>query len=91
MLLDTLPSWKAPRRKLGLLHLDADLYSSTRTVLSHVGRLLKPGAYVVLDEHHGYPGAEQHEARAWWEWVEQTGTTVDIIGHGPEQLAVRIR
>ena len=88
---DTLPAWKPPRRKLGLLHLDADLYSSTRTVLAHVGRLLKPGAYVVMDEHHGYPGHEAHEARAWHEWVEEAGVDLDVIGHGPEQLAVRIR
>lgn len=87
---DTLPLVKFPRT-VGLWHLDADLYESTATILDHIGRHLKPGAYVVMDEYHGYPdwhGAGEH--RAWTEFVEHAGVTYDVVGHGPEQLAVRI-
>ena len=44
-----------------------------------------------MDEHHGYPRHEAHEARAWHEWVEEAGVDFDVIGHGPEQLAVQIQ
>lgn len=86
---ETLPGWSPPA-PLGLVHIDCDLYASTATVLEHVGPLLHPGAFVVLDEYHGYPDADQHEARAWAEWVAANGVTFDVIGHGPEQLAVRL-
>lgn len=41
--------------------IDCDLYSSTTTALEHVGPHLRWGTYVVFDEHHTYPGHEEHE------------------------------
>ena len=84
---DTLPAYRFDRT-VALLHIDCDLYASTVTVLEHVP--LVPGCVVVFDEFHGYPGHEQHEALAWAEHVERTGIAYTVLGHGPEQLAVRI-
>lgn len=86
---DTLPSFKWPER-VGLVHVDCDLYSSTKTILDHLGPHLKPGCYVVFDEYHGYPGHEDHEMKAWREFADRTGTGWTVVGHGPEQLAIRI-
>lgn len=85
---DTLPRYVFPL--VAFVHVDCDLYSSTFTVLEHVGPHLRPGCVIVFDEFHGYPGWEDHEARAWGEFVERTGIEWEPIGHGPEQLAVRI-
>lgn len=87
---DTLPLVAFPA-DVGLWHLDADLESSTRTILSHIGPHLRAGAYVVFDEFHGWPGWESGgEYRAWTEYVEASGIKYEVIGHGPEQLAIRI-
>lgn len=87
---DTLPSFTWPER-VGLAHLDADLYSSTATVLEHLGPRLRPGCYIVFDEYHGYPGADgAHEQRAWREFADRTEINWTVIGHGPEQLAIRV-
>lgn len=86
---DTLLTWE--RRPLGLVHIDCDLYSSTACVLYHLEADLLPGVYIVFDEYHSYPGADQHEQRAWAEFVERTGVEYDVIGHGPEQWAIRLR
>ncbi|MGH3907763.1 MAG: class I SAM-dependent methyltransferase, partial [Pseudonocardiaceae bacterium] len=59
---------------MDFLHLDADLYSSTITVLDQVGPRLQPGSVIVFDEYFNYPGWEQHEHRAWQEYVAQSGT-----------------
>lgn len=83
----TLPNWTQPD-DLALVHIDCDLYSSTVTVLSHVE--LKPGMIVVFDEYHGYPGAPQHEEKAWLEHCKATGIRWTPVGYGPEQLAVRV-
>ena len=85
---DTLPSFTVP--PLALVHIDCDLYSSTVTVLDHIGPHLRPGCVVVFDEFHGYDGWELHEARAWGEFTERTGIEWETIATGPEQLALRI-
>jgi predicted O-methyltransferase YrrM len=73
MFADTVPGFLAAHPgPVDLLHLDADLYSSTATVLDLVGPRLRPGSVVVFDEFFNYPGWEQHEARAWREHVAAT-------------------
>lgn len=52
------------------LHVDADLYSSAASVLHHVGPRLQPGSVVVFDEFFNYPGWQEHEHRAWVEFVD---------------------
>lgn len=84
---DTLPEWTPPG-PIGLVHIDCDLYSSTATVLSTLA--LTEGTYIVFDEFHGYLGCELHEQRAWDEYAARTGVTWDVLGHGPEQWAIRL-
>ncbi|WPH57630.1 hypothetical protein [Mycobacterium phage WXIN] len=69
---DTLPAYDFSALDIGLVHLDADLYSSTAIALDHVGPHLQPGCFLVFDEFWDYPGAEEHEQRALrerdWSW-----------------------
>lgn len=77
-----------------LVHLDADLYSSTKAILDNLDhtKVFTPGTFVVFDEWHGFPGAgpDDHEQRAWREFADRTGLKWSVVGHGPEQWAVRI-
>lgn len=75
---------------IGLVHFDADLYSSTREALKHIGPHLQPGCYCVFDEFHGYPGWQNHEFLAWREFADETGITWTVVGHGDQQWAIRI-
>jgi hypothetical protein len=68
---DTLPSFFATHAgPIRLLHVDCDLYSSTRTVLATADERLVPGSIVVFDDMLGYAGYEQHELRAFEEFVD---------------------
>lgn len=88
---DTLPSFDfTAAGRIALVHLDADLYSSTATALRWVGPHLRPGACVVMDEFHGYPSWEDHEARAWTEYVAGSGTRWEAVGHSHESAAFRM-
>lgn len=49
---------------ISLLHVDCDLYSSTRTVLETLASKLISGSILVFDDFLAYPGYEQHEFRA---------------------------
>ncbi|MFD9895552.1 class I SAM-dependent methyltransferase [Amycolatopsis sp. NPDC059027] len=74
------------------LHVDCDLYSSTKTVLDLVGPRLRPGSVVIFDEYFNYPGWPDHEHRAWQEYVERTGLRFEYeaytIDH--EQVVVKV-
>ncbi|HWG93774.1 MAG TPA: class I SAM-dependent methyltransferase [Mycobacteriales bacterium] len=71
---DTLPAFLAEHPgPVAFAHLDADLYSSTATVLELVGPRLVPGSVLLFDEYWNYPGWQDHEHRAWHEHVARTG------------------
>jgi len=54
---------------ISLLHMDADLYSSTATVFREMAarRLMRPGIVIIFDELINYPGYAKHEMLALWE------------------------
>ncbi|MHA6782587.1 class I SAM-dependent methyltransferase [Pseudonocardia saturnea] len=90
---DSLPGFLAAHPgPVDLLHLDADLHSSTACVLDAVGPRLRPGSVVVFDEFFNYPGWEQHEARAWREYVDAHGIAFryEAFTHDNEQVVVRL-
>lgn len=70
---ETLPDFMAANRKpVRLAHIDCDLYSSTRTVLEHIGPRLREGSVLVFDDYLGYPGWREHEYRAFQEFTRET-------------------
>lgn len=79
---ETLPEFCRQHHNSGvsLLHIDCDLYSSTATVLAHVGTLLRPGSVVVFDEYFNYHGWQNHEFRAWQEFVAARGVEYSYRG-----------
>jgi hypothetical protein len=88
---DTLPGFDFESLGyIGLVHLDADLYSSTETALKYIGPHLRPGCYVCFDEWWGYNGASRHEQRAWKEFAADTGIGWTVVGHGDQQWVIRI-
>ena len=68
---DTLPDFvnKHNNDKIALLHVDCDLYSSTKTIFNYLGKLLGPKSIIVFDEFWNYDGYEDHECKAFYEWL----------------------
>ncbi|MCJ0904395.1 TylF/MycF/NovP-related O-methyltransferase [Rhodococcus sp. ARC_M6] len=90
---DTLPSFlEQETGPVAFLHLDADLYSSTKTVLDLLGDRLVPGSVVIFDEFFNYPGWQHHEYRAWTEFVTRTGISFEYVGYtvDNEQVIARV-
>ncbi len=63
-----------------LLHLDADLYSSTKTVLEALAGRIVPGTVLVFDEYYNYPNWREHEFKAFQEFVAARGLSYKYIG-----------
>jgi hypothetical protein len=73
---DTLPGFESPRHERLVVHLDADLYSSTDFVLRTIERLIIPGAVLIFDEFCD----RFHELRAFHEYLERTNAAFRAIG-----------
>ena len=91
---ETVKNWKlryadAP---IMLLHIDCDLYSSTKTVLTKLKKNIVPGTVIIFDEYMNYPGWQQDEYRAWQEFVVKNKIKYEYIGRVSkhQQVAVRI-
>lgn len=90
---ETLPRFlKEHGEKCSFIHIDCDLYSSARTVLSELRERIVPGTVIVFDEYFNYPGWQQHEYRAFQEFTEESGTAYEYIGYcrNGQHAAVRI-
>lgn len=90
---DTLPSFREQHPgPIAFLHLDADLYSSTRTVFDLLGDGIVPGTVIVFDEFFNYPGWREGEYRAFTEFCRERQVEVRYLGFvgRDEQVAAKI-
>ena len=90
---DTLPAYVAGESgKLRFVHVDCDLYSSTKTVLEGLRPLLQPGSVFLFDEFLGFEGFEQHEFRAWHEFAERHKIKYEYTAFAlmAKQIALRV-
>jgi Methyltransferase domain len=62
-----------------LLHVDCDIYASTRTVLTCAAKHLVVGSVVVFDDLLGYPGFEEHELRAFHEHASDHDVSWEVV------------
>jgi hypothetical protein len=80
---DTLPQYVFQGRPIALLHLDCDLYSSTKEVMTALNQFIMPDTIIVCDEwiytkNDGSHGVDQ-EQKAVWEWSQEFDRAFEII------------
>ena len=82
---DTLPTFlhDRPHMPVSLLHIDCDLYSSTKTIFASLQGRIVPGTVIVFDEYWNYPGWRDHEFRAFEELLAETGIRAKPFGFVP--------
>jgi hypothetical protein len=91
---DTLPEFVARHTgPAALLHIDADLYSSAKTILDvmHEHGRIVAGTVIVFDEYFNYPGWQEHEYKAWKEFVARTSTRFAYVGYAPCHYSVAVQ
>lgn len=90
---ETLPGFLSQHPEpVAFIHIDCDLYSSTKTVLDLLAPRLCPGTVIVFDEYFNYTGWKEHEFRAFQEFIAESGCTYRYLSYvrwGAE-VAVRI-
>lgn len=89
---ETLPAFAAAHQEpIRFLHVDCDLYTSTKVVFDILGDQLMTGSVVVFDEYLAYPGWREHEHRAFQEFIARTARPFEYIGWIPGGMQVAVK
>lgn len=75
------------------LHIDCDLYSSTKTVLQAFASHVQKNTVIVFDEFFNYPGWRTGEYKAFMEFAQQYNVMFEYIGYCryDKQVAIRLK
>ena len=85
---DFLKEHKGP---ISFIHIDCDIYSAAKFVLDTCYSQIADGCIICFDDFNNYEGYEDHEFRAWEEFVEQTKIEYTPLGqYGTHQYAFKI-
>ena len=92
---DTIPAFAREHAgPLAFVHVDADLYSSTKTIFDVLGSRIVPGTIIQFDEFFNFPGWKQGEYLAFKEFCDARRVAVRYIGytmiHAPAQVALAV-
>jgi len=74
------------------IHIDCDLYSSTKTIFHYLKNRISRGTVIVFDEFFNFPGWKNWEYKAFAEFIADGDAEFEFLGycrHG-EQVAVKI-
>ncbi len=89
----TLPGFlESHKDPISFLHVDCDLYSSTVTIFDLLGARLQPGSIILFDEYYNFHRWQQHEFKAFQEFIQKSGLTYEYIAFSVtgQQVAVRV-
>lgn len=89
---ETLPVWLAHHEDepISILRVDCDIYSSTKTIFDVLEPSIRPGTWIVFDELIGYRGWQDHEHKAFMEFIDRTGYRFEYVAHGLTYAMVRL-
>lgn len=89
---DTLPGFlRTHAGRAAFIHIDADLYSSARTVLTALQPRIGPGTVIVFDEFFNYPGWQEHEYKAFREFIAASGLPFRYLCYANRGFSAGVR
>lgn len=73
---------------VAFMHVDCDIYSSTKYILDALRDRIRTGTVIIFDEFYNYPYYRNHEYKAWME----TGLDYEYLAHvvDARQVALRV-
>jgi hypothetical protein len=86
---DTLPAFASDNpTQIGLLHADADLYSSTKTGFDNLN--IDSGTVIVFDEYWNYLEYKLHEYKAFNQFIQSSGKNFEYIGYNKQHMQLSV-
>lgn len=75
---------------ISFLHIDCDLYSSTKTIFEHLADRIRTSTIIVFDEYFNYPGWQEHEFKAFREFTALAGKQYRYIAYNSRENNVAV-
>ena len=93
---DTLPLFahelSSKKLKIALIHIDCDIYSSTKCIFDNFAPFISSGTIIVFDELLNYPTFEKHEILAFFEFLEKNpDLNIEWIGKNGDVILNNIK
>jgi len=89
---DTLPQFlDSCTENAAFIHIDSDLYSSAKTVLDTLRPRIVPGTVIVFDEFFNYPGWQEHEYKAFSEFISASGLAFRYVCYANRGFSVGVK
>lgn len=87
----SLPPWLENNAgPVAFLHIDCDLYSSTKSIFDLLGARLQIGSIILFDEYFNYANWRNHEYKAFQELVSARNIRYTYLAYARQQVVVRI-
>lgn len=89
---DTIFPFLEKAQDIALLHIDCDLYDSTKTVLYNLNDYIKPGTIIVFDEwiYAEREDFNDHEQKCFHEWARDFNRKYELINHNCSTIEQQI-
>ena len=84
---DTLPNFN---KDINILHIDCDLYSSTKTVFKWLDKRIVEGTIILFDEYFNYPFWENHEYKAFQEFVNENKIEYKYLCYSSKKFGSKV-
>lgn len=90
---ETLPAFvKEHPEPCAFIHVDCDLYSSTKTIFAELKNQIVSGTVIAFDEYFNYPGWQEGEYKAFMEFTAENNLEFEYIARTSHmQVAVKIK
>ena len=90
---DTLPGFvkEVGNKPIRFLHVDCDLYSSTKTIFDNLADNIVEGTVIVFDEYFNYPGWKNHEFKAFQEFVSSHKVKYEYMAYAPRHYSLAVK
>ena len=73
-----------------LIHIDCDIYQSTKDIFNHIESRLVKGSIIIFDEFFNYPNWQQHEYKAFQEFLSKSTKKFRYLCYAHTQVAIEI-
>jgi hypothetical protein len=88
---DTLPEFlNNKNNKFSFIHIDCDIYKSTKDIFDNIENFVRKGTVIVFDEYFNYPNWQEHEYKAFQEFIANKKLKYKYLAYATTQVAVKI-
>ena len=89
---DSLPGFiEKHKEPFIFVHIDCDLYSSTKVIFNITDSKFQPGTVIVFDDYFNYPGWQDQEIKAFMEFITKSGLGFEYIAYSIASVAVQLK